>query len=93
MIIDSHVHAGHSDGLAHSWDTWEDVEVSLRRMDAAGIDRAVVLPMGSTDFATRNRETADIVRQHSDRLWGCAKVSQQEDRVLRGTMARLLGED
>jgi hypothetical protein len=79
MIIDSHVHAGHADGLANSWDTFEDINLSLRRMDEVGIDKAVVLPIGSGNFQRANREVAEIVKQHAGRLYGYAKVSQTED--------------
>ncbi len=79
MIIDAHVHAGHSDALAHSWDSFEDIDISLRRMDRAGIDQAVVLPIGNTGMRQRNRELAEIVRAHPERLHGFAKVSQAED--------------
>jgi len=89
MIVDAHIHAGHADGLTRSWDTFEDIEVSLRRMDAAGIDRAVVLPIGSGNFRAANREIHDIVRAHPDRLFGFAKVSQEEDR---GRIAEMLDE-
>ena len=79
MIIDSHVHAGSSDTLRHSYDTFEDIRVSLRRMDECGIDKAVILPIGDDGFERHNRETAEIVGQHPDRLVGYAKVSQKQD--------------
>ncbi len=86
MIIDSHMHAGYGDALAYSWDTYEDIDVSLRRMDTAGIDKAVVLPIGATNFRVHNRETAEIVQRYPDRLYGYAKVSQEEDRGRIGEM-------
>lgn len=89
MIIDSHVHAGHADGLVYSWETFADIEVSLERMDKAGIDKAVILPIGSHDFQRRNREIAEIVRRHPSRLFGYAKVNQQEDA---GRIAPMLAE-
>lgn len=89
MIIDSHAHAGHADALAHSWDTFEDVEVTLRRMDAAGIDRAILLPIGSGGFRAANREIAQRVQERPERFHGYAKVSQEEDR---GRVAELLAE-
>jgi hypothetical protein len=79
MIIDSHVHAGYSDTLQHSWDTFEDIRTSLKRMDQCGIDRAVILPIGHDNFERHNRETAEIVARHPDRLVGYAKVSQEQD--------------
>ncbi len=89
MIIDAHVHAGQADGLSRPWDSFNDIELSLRRMDRVGIDKAVVLPIGSGGFAERNRQTAAIVRAHPDRLFGFAKVSQTEDA---GRAAELLAE-
>ncbi len=79
MIIDSHVHAGHADGLAHPWDTFADIEMSIERMDQCGIDKAVILPIGSHDFERRNREIAGIVSRYPERLFGYAKVNQEED--------------
>jgi len=89
MIIDAHVHAGHADGLSRSWETFEDIEVSLKRMDQAGIDRALVLPIGMSNFERYNREVAQIVNRHGERLHGLAKVNQQEDA---GQVAKLLAE-
>jgi len=89
MIIDAHIHAGHADDLAHSWDTFEDIEISLRRMDQAGIDRAVVLPIGRSNFEHYNRELAEIVQRYPNRLVGLAKVSQQHDA---GRIGRMLEE-
>jgi len=89
MIIDSHVHAGHGDTLAHSWDTFEDIGISLGRMDAAGIDKAIILPIGKTNFRTYNREIARIVQTHSHRLYGYAKVDQDEDK---GRIEEMLAE-
>ncbi len=79
MIIDSHVHAGYSDALLHSWDTFEDIQVSLKRMDEHGIDRAIVLPIGSDNYDIHNRQTAEIVARYPKRLLGYAKLSQRQD--------------
>jgi len=80
MIVDAHIHAGHGDELTASWSTFEDIEVSLRRMDQVGIDRAVVLPIGLGSFVKANEETAEIVSRYPDRLYGFAKVHQEHDR-------------
>ncbi len=89
MIVDAHIHAGWSEDLAHSWDTFEDIEVSLHRMDEVGIDKAVVLPIGIKNYEVHNRETAQIVAKYPDRLFGFAKVSQNQDE---GRVDRLLKE-
>ncbi len=86
MIVDAHIHAGYSDALTNSWDTFEDINVSLQRMDAAGIDKAVVLPIGMSNFSTHNREIQHIVARHPNRLYGFAKVNQVQDRGQIGTM-------
>ena len=77
MIVDSHIHAGHANALTASYSTFEDINVSLRRMDDAGIDRAIVFPIATTKEA--DEETAQIVGRHPDRLWGYAKVHQERD--------------
>jgi uncharacterized protein len=79
MVIDSHVHAGFSDTLLHSWDTFEDIHTTLQRMKKCGIDKAIVLPIGHDDFERHNRQTAEIVAGHADRLFGYAKVNQKLD--------------
>jgi len=48
-------------------------------MDKLGIDKAVVLPINSSDYRRANRETAEIVAGHPDRLVGYAKVDQSKD--------------
>ncbi|MCX7011584.1 MAG: amidohydrolase family protein [Candidatus Sumerlaeota bacterium] len=91
MIIDCHVHAGRADGLTQSWNTWQDIGVSLRRMDSAGIDKAVVLPIGvvnTANYAQQNRDIADMVRAHPGRLVGFAKVSQAHDKGRVSPMLR-----
>ncbi len=60
MIVDSHIHAGHGKGLTDSWNTFEDIELSLKRMDESGIDRAVILPIENLDYRIANREIAEI---------------------------------
>ncbi len=86
MIIDSHIHAGHGTGLTDSWTTFEDIEISLKRMDEAGIDKAVILPIENLDYRIANREIAEIVQAHPDRLYGYAKVNQERDRGRIGEM-------
>ena len=77
MIIDSHIHAGYANALTASYTTFEDIKVSIERMDAAGIDRAIVLPIDVTRDA--DEYTSRIVREHPGRLWGYAKVSRERD--------------
>ena len=81
MIIDSHVHAGYGDTMRDSWNSFEDIQVSLGRMAQTGIDKALILPIGHDNFARRNRETAELVARYpAQLLGGYAKVSQEHDR-------------
>ena len=77
MIIDSHVHAGRAGGLTASYTTYEDIRVSIERMDACGIEGAIVLPIDTTREADEG--TARVVSEHAGRLWGYCKVDQARD--------------
>jgi predicted TIM-barrel fold metal-dependent hydrolase len=72
MIIDAHTHIGETPYVRRSAD---DV---VREMDAAGVDRAVVCPMGA-HLAVRNRDGNDLmaasVAEHPDRLVGFLSVN------------------
>ena len=63
MIISSHIHAGHGTGLTDSWTTLEDTEISLKRRDEAGIDRAVILPFENLDSCSQGRPTESAAQQ------------------------------
>ena len=89
MIIDAHVHAGHGDGLSASWDSFEDIEISLQRMKKAGIDKAIILPIGKQNFQIRNQEISQIVSKYPDRLFGFAKVNQIDEK---GHIREILSE-
>lgn len=67
MIIDSHCHAS---------DRWyEPVETLLFRMDACGVDRAVLVQLlGAFD----NSEPAALARRHPDRLSWVGAIAPEE---------------
>jgi hypothetical protein len=39
LVVDAHCHAGRGTGMSAPWTTRADVEVTLRHMAEAGIDR------------------------------------------------------
>src|SRR5689334_23284188 len=81
MIVDSHVHVGHSI-YGHN-QTVADV---LRQMDELAIDRAVLCPVQPMDYHLEpaNDEIAAAVRAHSDRFVGFCRVDPRRgDRAVR----------
>ncbi|KAM3111251.1 amidohydrolase family protein [Phormidesmis sp. 146-33] len=80
MIIDCHCHAGKGDLLTGPWSTDAPVESYLRRAKTAGIDRTVIFAPFHSDYAKANRNTAQIIAQHSKRYIGFAMVHCERDR-------------
>jgi hypothetical protein len=80
MIIDCHCHAGKGDGLTGPWDTSAPLRRYLLRAARAGIDRSVLLPVFHSDYSVANRDVAEIVARHPDRLYGFAFVHPERDR-------------
>lgn len=89
MIIDSHCHAGKGDGLTGPWDTDAPLADYLRRADAAGITRTVLLATFHSDYAVANRQVARIVAAAPSRFIGFAFVNAARDR---GRVGRLVAE-
>ena len=89
MIIDSHCHAGKGDGLTGPWDTDAPLADYLRRADAAGITRTVLLAAFHSDYAVANRQVARIVAAAPSRFIGFAFVDSARDR---GRIGRLVAE-
>jgi predicted TIM-barrel fold metal-dependent hydrolase len=80
MLIDSHCHAGHGDGLTGPWDTAAPLEKYLRRAANAGIHRTVLFAAFHSDYAVANREVARIVASRPERFYGFAFVHTARDR-------------
>jgi len=79
MIIDSHCHAGHGDGLTGPWDTSGDLRPYLRRAARAGIDRTVIFPVFTSDYRRANAEVARIAAADPGRLSTYAMVNPTAD--------------
>jgi predicted TIM-barrel fold metal-dependent hydrolase len=80
MIIDSHCHAGHGDGLTGPWDTAAPLGKYRQRAKTAGIDRTVLFAAFHSDYAVANREVARIVARQPARFYGYAFVHPIHDR-------------
>jgi predicted TIM-barrel fold metal-dependent hydrolase len=73
-VIDCHVHAGHANALTAPWTDIADPAGILRRMDQAGIDKAVIFPISNEpSYERANREIFEICQKHPARFIGFAK--------------------
>jgi predicted TIM-barrel fold metal-dependent hydrolase len=79
VIVDFHCHGGRGDALTEPATTDAPLRAYLRRARAAGIGRTVICPAFHSDYSVANRELADIVERHRDRLIGFAFVHTGRD--------------
>lgn len=80
-VIDCHVHAGHAPGLTDPWTTIADPVEILRRMDEAGVDKAVIFPISNDpDYRRANEEIAGLCRKHPTRFIGFAKHNPETEK-------------
>lgn len=87
IVVDCHCHAGQGDGLTGPWDTDAPLDQYLRRAARAGIDRTVVFAAFHSDYARANAMVAQLVAEHTDRLYGFVFVHAARDR---GRIAQLV---
>jgi uncharacterized protein len=92
MIVDCHCHAGVGDRLTGPWDV-APLTRYLRRADAAGITRTVLLPTFHSDYGVANRHLAGIVARHPDRFTGFAFVDSKRDAGRVAQLVRTAVED
>ncbi|MEK7406479.1 MAG: amidohydrolase family protein [Acidobacteriota bacterium] len=79
LVIDAHCHAGRGQAMSAPWTTRADVEVTLRHMAEAGIDRTVLFPINNADFEKPNQELAEICASHPGKFIGFAKHDPQTE--------------
>jgi len=92
-VIDAHCHAGSGQEMSAPWTTRADIEVTLRHMEEAGIDRTVLFPINNTDFTAPNREIAEICRKYPGKFIGFAKHDPRtEAGRISGTLRREVEE-
>lgn len=78
-IIDAHCHAGHGEAMSAPWTTYADPEVSLRRMEEAGIHQAVIFPINNPTYEKANEEIARLCQRYPDKFIGFAKHDPQAE--------------
>lgn len=79
LVIDAHCHAGTGQAMSAPWTTRASLEVTLRHMEEAGIDRTIIFPINNAEYAGPNREIAEICARHPDKLIGFAKHDPQAE--------------
>lgn len=93
MIVDCHCHAGPGDGFTGPWDSDAGLKHYLRRADAAGVERTVLLAAIHTDYAVANSEVARIVAANPGRFRAFAFVHAARDRGRIREMVRTAVEE
>jgi len=88
LVIDAHCHAGLGQAMSAPWTTRADVEVTLRHMEEAGIDRTVIFPINNTDYEKPNQEIAEICGRHPGKFIGFAKHDPQTESGRLGPKLR-----
>jgi predicted TIM-barrel fold metal-dependent hydrolase len=79
LVIDAHCHAGRGEAMSAPWTTRADVEVTLRHMAEAGIDRTVIFPINNAEYEKPNREIAEICGRYPGKFIGFAKHDPQTE--------------
>lgn len=79
LVIDAHCHAGRGEAMSAPWTTKADVEITLRHMAEAGIDRTIIFPINNAEYERPNREIAEICARHPDKFIGFAKHDPQTE--------------
>lgn len=87
LVIDAHCHAGTGQQMQAPWNTRADVQVTIRHMAEAGIDRTIIFPINNSDYERPNQEVAEICAQHPGKFIGFAKHDPQQEA---GRIGRLL---
>lgn len=88
LVVDAHCHAGRGDAMSAPWNTLADVEVTLRHMAEAGIDRTVIFPINNREYEEANRELAAICRRYPEKFIGFAKHDPQTETGRIGALLR-----
>jgi len=65
--------------MSAPWTTRADVEVTLRHMAEAGIDRTIIFPINNAEFERPNQEIAEICGRYPGKFIGFAKHDPQTE--------------
>src|SRR5712692_9264998 len=79
LVIDAHCHAGRGTAMSAPWTTRADVDVTLRHMAEAGIDKTVIFPINNNEYEKPNQEIAEICGRYPGKFIGFAKHDPQTE--------------
>jgi uncharacterized protein len=92
LVIDAHCHVGRGEAMSAPWTTRADLEITLRHMAEAGIDRSVIFPINNPSYEKPNQEIAEICRRYPGKFIGFAKHdSQTEEGRIRSLLKHEVG--
>ena len=87
LVIDAHCHVGYGQAMTAPWTTRAPVEIVLRHMEEAGIDRTVIFPVNDADYEKPNQRVAETCGHYQGKFIGFAKHDPETER---GRIERLL---
>jgi predicted TIM-barrel fold metal-dependent hydrolase len=79
LVIDAHCHAGAGTQMLAPWNTRADIQITLRHMTEAGIDRTIIFPINNAAYERPNQEIAEICQRHPGKFIGFAKHDPQAE--------------
>jgi hypothetical protein len=79
LVIDAHCHAGRGEAMSAPWTTKAEVEITLRHMAEAGIDRTILFPINNAEYERPNRDIAELCARYPDKFIGFAKHDPQTE--------------
>jgi predicted TIM-barrel fold metal-dependent hydrolase len=79
LVIDAHCHAGLGQEMTAPWTSNGDIEITLRHMEEAGIDRTIVFPINNPTYEKANQAIAELCGRYPGKLIGFAKHDPQSE--------------
>lgn len=87
MVIDAHCHAGHGLKMQDPWNTLAELEITLRNMAEAGIDRTIIFPIENPGYEKANEEIAEICGRNPKKFLGFAR---HDEAIESGRIAPMI---
>ncbi len=88
LVIDAHCHAGLGQTMNAPYTTRNNVDVTLRHMEEAGIDRTVIFPIINPTYEKANQEIAEICGRYPGKFIGFAKHDPETEQGRIASMLR-----
>ena len=79
LVIDAQCHAGLGTQMTAPWTTRGDLDITLRHMQEAGIDRTIIFPVNNPTYTKANEAIAEMCGRYPDKLIGFAKHDPESE--------------